>query len=46
MIFGKNIVNKSLSASLYLNNAPLDFTDEWKYLGTTIVAGKSMGFTV
>ena len=43
MIFGKSC--KELIAPLTINGSPIQFVDEWKYLGTTLVAGKSFAFT-
>ena len=45
MLFGKKIVDTDMLVSLYLNNVPLEFMHEWKYLGTTVVSGKSLGFS-
>ena len=44
LLFGKRM-DMSTLAPLLLNNVPLEFVNELKYLGTTIVAGKSFGFT-
>ena len=42
MIFGKT---DHEIAPLILNGGKLDLTNEWKYLGTTICAGKTFSFT-
>ena len=42
MIFGKP---KTDAKPLTVDWIPLDFVNEWKYLGTTIAGGKSFSFT-
>ena len=42
MIFGKP---KTDAKPLTVDGIPLDFVNEWKYLGTTIAGGKSFSFT-
>ena len=42
MVFGKNITDSLMP--LTLNGAIIDFVYEWKYLGTTIKSGRSLGF--
>ena len=43
MIFGKSF--KEPITPLTINGLEIQFVDEWKYLGTTLVAGKSFAFT-
>ena len=43
MIFGKNHLNQGYQ--LTINGANIEFVTEWKYLGTTLVAGKCLGFS-
>ena len=43
MVFGKSY--KEQIAPLYIVDSPIDFVQEWKYLGTTIVSGKVFTFT-
>ena len=42
MIFGGRDVNVT---PLVLNGTPIDYVTEWKYLGTTITGGDSLGFS-
>ena len=38
---------KSVSvAPLLLNNQPIDYVKEWSYLGTTIVSGNNLSFSI
>ena len=43
MVFGKSF--KDQVAPLTLAGSAIDFVNEWKYLGTTLVAGKCFSFT-
>ena len=43
MLFGRD--NTIAVKPLRLNNTDVEFVSEWKYLGTTIVAGKAFSFT-
>ncbi len=43
MLFGRD--NTSAVKPLKLNNTDVEFVSEWKYLGTTITAGKEFSFT-
>ena len=43
MVFGKNYSNPG--PQLSINGACIDFVTEWKYLGTTLIAGKCLGFS-
>ena len=43
MIFGKTF-DKSISPVL-LNSEPVQFVDQWEYLGCSIVSGKELGFS-
>ena len=42
MVFGKGSADQP--APLYLNDSPIDFVAEWNYLGTTLKAGRQIGF--
>ena len=42
MIFGDCNSNYP---SLILNGSPIDYVPEWKYLGTTITSGNTLGFS-
>ena len=42
LLFGNT---KCVINPLVLNNQPLEFVSQWKYLGTTIVAGKNVTFS-
>ena len=44
MIIGKLPAETTLT-SLFLNNDPLDFVDEYKYLGVYLCAGKTLSFS-
>ena len=44
MVFG-NVKNSDTIAPLVLNGSILELVPEWKYLGTTICAGKAFSFT-
>ena len=37
--------SKSTIEPLILNGAPIDFVTDWKYLGTTVVSGKTLSFS-
>ena len=43
LIFGSR--RNEFSESLYLDQQPIEYVSEWGYLGTTIVAGKSLSFS-
>ena len=43
LFFGKSR-HESFS-SIIIGDAPLDYVQEWKYLGTTIVSGKNLSFS-
>ena len=43
LVFGK--VNTDQISPLVLNNKPLDFVTEWKYLGVNVVAGSKLSFS-
>ena len=43
LLFGPSL--KTSVQPLTLNCATIDFVDNWKYLGTTVVAGKNLSFT-
>ena len=43
LVFGKS--RNMAMAPLYIGNSPMESVDEWKYLGTTIVAGKLLSFS-
>ena len=43
MIFGKN--HDDSGHPLTINGMSIDFAKEWKYLGTTLVAGKKFSFS-
>ena len=43
MIFGKSFNAQCLP--LNISGSPVDLTSEWKYLGTTLVSGKTFSFT-
>ena len=45
MCFGKSD-GLSSGCSLILNNKPLDFVKEWKYLGITVVSGSSFSCSI
>ena len=46
MVFGKlSSTDTSSFAPIYLNDAPIDFVKQWKYLGVTIVTGSSLSFS-
>ena len=42
MIFGKSSTDSVVP--LVLGGSTIDYVDEWKYLGTTIKSGRSLGF--
>ena len=42
MVFGKGCLDTPKPLSL--NGSLIDFTNEWKYLGTTVKAGRRLGF--
>ena len=42
MVFGKP--SKDHLAPLYLNGSPIDYVQEWKYLGTTLGSGINLNF--
>ena len=44
LLFGK--VDLNLLSPLTLNDEPIEFLTEWKYLGCTIVSGKSILFSI
>ena len=44
MVIGK-LPTDSTYASLLLNNEPLEYVNEYKYLGVSICAGKSLSFS-
>ena len=43
LFFGKSY--KEALFPISIGNAPLDYVQEWKYLGTTIVSGKNLSFS-
>ena len=43
MLFGDNYDESCAPVSI--SGSPIDYVHEWKYLGTTLVAGKSLSFT-
>ena len=43
MRIGKGHVDKP--AALLINNEPIEFLSEWKYLGATLIAGKTLTFS-
>ena len=45
MLFGTLPCDESKLTNLTLNGAVIEYVKEWKYLGVTVVAGKSFGFT-
>ena len=45
MVFGKEMKNLSF-APVHLNDSVIDYVDEFKYLGVTLVSGKALSFSV
>ena len=43
MVFGKNY--SSSRASLFLSDEPIQFVNEWKYLGVIVLSGKTITFS-
>ena len=44
MVFGNNLQSAAIEP-LYLNNEPVNFVTEWKYLGCLITSGKQLSFS-
>ena len=44
MIFGSSYKDANL-ASLTISDSPMEFVQEWRYLGVTLTSGKRIGFS-